>query len=159
MIKIYDSTERLFNHNGIKIVHPLQADITKQDNGDYYAEIKDTIENMAYYQNGAIIRIPTPWGEQGFRISNPVINGNKTEMKAWHIFYDSKNYIVKSGNSVGKTCNDALDYFNGRTDISSPFTTFSDIVVSNTTQIVRQTLLDAFKILAEEYKGHWHRDN
>lgn len=159
MIKIYESTERLFNHNGIKIVHPFEAEITKQDNGDYYAEIKDTTDNITYYQNGAIIRIPTPWGEQSFRISNPVINDNKIEIKAWHVFYDSQNYIVKSGNSVGKTCNDALDYFNGRTDIPSPFTTASDITVTNTTQIVRKTLLDTFKTLAEEYKGHWHRDN
>ena len=46
MIKVYDSNERLFNHNGIKILHPLVADITKKDNGDYYVELQDTIESL-----------------------------------------------------------------------------------------------------------------
>ena len=35
MIKVYDPAEKLFNHNGIKILHPLRADITKIDNGDF----------------------------------------------------------------------------------------------------------------------------
>ena len=160
MIKIYDSTERLFNHNGIKIVHPLRADITKVDNGDYYVEIQDTLENIAHYQNGGIIRIPTPWGEQGFRIRNPITNGNKIEFKAWHISYDAENYIVKTGSTVNRNCNDALEYFNGRTDIPSPFVTSSDITSTNSTNIIRKTLLEVFGILAsEKYNGHWLRDN
>jgi len=40
MIKVYESNERLFNHNGLKILHPLSADITKKDNGDYYVELE-----------------------------------------------------------------------------------------------------------------------
>ncbi len=160
MIKIYDSNERLFNHNGNKIVHPLRADITKVDNGDYYAEIQDTLENIAHYQNGAIIRIPTPWGAQGFRIRNPITNGNKIEFKARHISYDAENYIVKTGSTVNRNCNDALEYFNGRTDIPSPFVTSSDITSTNSTNIIRKTLLEVFGILAsEKYNGHWHRDN
>lgn len=159
MIKIYDSTERVFNHNGIKIVHPLQAEITKKDNGDYYAEVEDAVENIAYYQHGGIIRLPTPWGEQNFRISNPTTKGNTIEFKAWHISYDAKNYIVKSGKTVNRNCNDALDYFNGRTDIASPFTTISDITTELSTTIVRKSLLDVFAMLAEQYGGHWMRDN
>ena len=159
MIKIYESTERLFNHNGIKIVHPLKADVTKIDNGDYYAEIEDTIENVAFYQQDAIVRIPTPWGEQAFRISNPIINGNRLEWKAWHVSYDAKNYIVKSANAVNKNCNDALDHFNQRTDVTSPFTTTSDIAMESTIYIVRKSLLEVFGEVAEHYNGHFDRNN
>lgn len=160
MIRIYDSTERLFNHNGIKVVHPLRADITKADNGDYYAEIQDTTENIAYYQSGVIIRIPTPWGEQGFRIMNPIVRGNKIEVKAWHISYDSKNYVIEDAYAVDKNCNDALAYFNERTDIPSPFTTIGDIGITNSTRIVRKTLFEVFgTLLQEKYGGHWYRDN
>ena len=159
MIKIYESTERLFNHNGIKIVHPIRAEVTKVDNSDYYAEIEDTIENIAFYQQGAIVRIPTPWGEQAFRISNPLINGNKLECKAWHISYDAKNYIVKAANSVNKNCNDALDHFNQRTDVTSPFTTTSDIAMESTIYIVRKSLLEVFTEVAEHYNGHFDRNN
>lgn len=159
MIKIYESTERLFNHNGIKIVHPLRAEITKVDNGDYYAEVEDTIENIAFYQQDAIVRIPSPWGEQAFRISNPVTSGNRVEFKAWHISYDAKNYIVKDAKSVDKNCNYALEHFNSKTDATSPFTTISDIALESTIYIVRKTLLDVFGIVAEHYNGHWNRDN
>ena len=94
MLKVYDSNEILFNHNGIKILHPLVADITKEDNGDYYVELEDTIENLDYYQNGLIVRIPTPWGVQGFRMSNPKVKNRKVTVKAWHLSYDAKNYII-----------------------------------------------------------------
>ena len=65
--------ERLFNNNGIKIIHPLRADITKVDNGDYYVELQDTIESLDFYQSGMIVRIPTPWGVQGFRCKNTTV--------------------------------------------------------------------------------------
>ncbi|MBE6671341.1 MAG: hypothetical protein E7593_03965 [Ruminococcaceae bacterium] len=67
MIRVYESGERSFANNGLKILHPLKAEVTKVDNGDYYVELTDTLENYEYYQNGMIARIPTPWG--GARIS------------------------------------------------------------------------------------------
>ena len=41
MIRVYNATEKLFNNNGIKVLHPLFAEITKVDNGDYYLELED----------------------------------------------------------------------------------------------------------------------
>ena len=95
MIKVYDSNERLFNHNGIKILHPLGADITKKDNGDYYVELEDTIENIDFYQNGLIVRIPTPWGVQGFRMTNPKVKNKKISVNGIHIF----DYTFPEGES------------------------------------------------------------
>ena len=161
MIKVYDSNEILFNHNGIKILHPLVADVTKVDNGDYYAELEDTIENLDYYQNGLIVRIPTPWGVQGFRMGNPTVKNRKVTVKAWHLSYDSKNYIVKDSYAVDKNCNDALAHFNASTDIATPFTTLSDIPTVVSTRAIRKTLYEVFAWLAseEKYGGHWVRDN
>ena len=161
MIRIYDSTERLFNHNGIKILHPLRADITKIDNGDYYAEIQDTIESLEYYQSGMIVRIPTPWGVQGFRLANPIVKNNKVEVKAWHLSYDAKNYIIKDSYAVNKNCNDALEHFNSATDIPSPFTTLSNITAICSTRAVRKTLFEIYELFlsADRYGGHWYRDN
>jgi len=161
MIKVYDSKEILFNTNGIKILHPLVAEITKKDNGDYYVELKDIIDNLEYYQKGMIIRIPTPWGVQGFRCDNPKIKNNRIECIAWHLTYDSKNYVIKDANSVDKNCNSALEHFNSSTDIESPFTTISDIQKILTTRIIRKTLFEVFEELVKEnkYGGHWYRDN
>ena len=161
MIRVYDSNERLFNHNGIKILHPLVADVFKKDNSDYYVELKDVIDNLDYYQKGMIIRIDTPWRVQGFRCDNPKINNNRVECKAWHLSYDSKNYIIKDANAVDKNCNDALDHFNRNTDKPSPFKTISDITKTLSTRGIRKSLFEIYEwfISDDKYGGHWDRDN
>ena len=100
MIRVYGATEKLFNNNGIKVLHPLFAEITKVDNGEYYIELEDLLDNSEYYQKGLIIRVPTPWGVQGFRCDNPSIRNNRILCKAWHLSYDSKNYIINSSVAV-----------------------------------------------------------
>ena len=161
MIRVYDSNETLFNHNGIKGLHPLIAVITKKDNGDYYVELEDTIENLDYYQNGLIVRIPTPWGVQGFRMSNPTVKARKVSVRAWHLSYDAKNYIIKDAYAVDKNCNDALAHFNESTDQPTPFATFGDIPTICSTRAIRKTLFEVYEWLVseEKYGGHWVRDN
>lgn len=161
LIKVYDSNEKTFASNGIKTLHPLIAEITKKDNGDYYLDLRDTLDNLEYYQKGMIIRCSTPWGVQGFRCDNPDINNNRIECKAWHLSYDSKNYIIKDAYSVDKNCNDALDHFNSNTDITSPFTTISDITKTLSVRMVTRTLFEIYENFISEdmYGGHWYRDN
>ena len=161
MIRVYDSTETLFATNGIKILNPLLAEITKKDNGDYYLELRDIVDNLDYYQKGLIIRIDTPWGVQGFRCDNPEIKNNRVECKAWHLSYDAKNYIIKDSNAVDKNCNDALDHFNNSTDRKTPFTTISDIGKLVSTRAVRKSLFEVYEwlISSDKYGGHWYRDN
>ena len=161
MIKVYDSNEKLFNNNGIKVIHPLRADITKIDNGDYYVELQDTIESLDFYQSGMIVRIPTPWGVQGFRLSSPKVKNNKVEVKCWHLTYDAKNYIIEDAYAVDKNCNDALEHFNSATDIPTPFTTLSDITAIASTRAVRRTLFEMYELFlsTDRYGGHWYRDN
>ena len=57
MIKVYDSNEKLFDNNGIKIIHPLRADITKVDNDDYYVELQDTTQNLEFYQRNQYAKL------------------------------------------------------------------------------------------------------
>ncbi len=161
MIRVYNSDEKLFSTNGIKILNPLRAEITKVDNGDYFAEIKDMIQNLDYYQKGMIIMIDTPWGKQGFRCDNPQIKNNRIECKAWHLSYDSENYIVKDSYAKDKNCNDTLNHFNDNTDILSPFTVYSDINTTLSTRAVRKSLFEVFDwlISADKFGGHWYRDN
>lgn len=161
MIRVYDATEKLFNHNGIKALHPLYAEVTKIDNSDYYVELEDTLDNLEYYQKGMIVRVDTPWGEQGFRCDNPDIKNSRINCKAWHLTYDTKNYLIKDNSAVDKNCNDALNYFNDNTDIKSPFKVSSDITALVSTRIVRQSLYEVFELFTstDKYGGHWDRDN
>lgn len=159
MISVYPPNESLFFDNGIKILSPKKAMIRKEDNGDYYLELVDSIENLDYYQSGFIIRVPTPWGKQGFRLSNPKINGNRLSIKAKHLYFDSANYIIKDSYVVDKNCNDALDHLNKNCDIPTPFTTISDISKINSYRCVRHSLEEAIAVLIERYGGHLVRDN
>ena len=161
MIKVYDSNETLFNHNGIKTLHPLVAEVHKKDNSDYYVELVDTVDNLEYYQKDMIVRVPTPTGVQGFIIDNPIVKNNRVECKAWHLSYKAKNYIIKDANAVDKNCNDALDHFNNATDKPSPFKTISDISKVVSTRAIRKTLFEVYELLISEdkYGGHWERDN
>lgn len=161
MIRVYDSNETLFLNNGIKILHPLKAEVTKVDNGDYYVDFKDTIDNIEYYQKGMIAMVSTPWGNQGFRMDNPTVKNNNVEVKAWHLTYDSQNYIIADAYAVDKNCNDALNHFNDSTDIESPFTVMSDIPIIKSTRAVRKSLFEIFELMtsADRYSGHWYRDN
>ena len=43
MISIYPANEKLFDSNGIKVVKPTKAIVHKEDNGDYYMDLKNCI--------------------------------------------------------------------------------------------------------------------
>ena len=161
MIRVYDATEKLFNHNGLKVLNPLFAEITKIDNGDYYLDLEDVIDNLEYYQKGMIIRASSPWGIQGFRCDNPIIQNNRITCKAWHLSYDSENYVINNASAIDKSCNDALNHYNDNTDIRSPFSVIGDITepATATTVAVRKSLFEVFVDLLNVYGGHWDRDN
>ena len=159
MISVYDSTEKSFATNGIKILKPLKALIRKEDNGDYYIDLKDKIDFIDYYQAGLIIRVPTPWGYQAFRLTNPNIENNKITARAYHVYFDSQNYIIKDSYVVDKNCNDALDHLNMACDIMSPFTTISDITTVNSYRCVRKSLEEAISDVIDRWGGHLVRDN
>lgn len=160
-MRVYEPNEKLFDHNGIKAINPLFAEITKIDNGDYYVELEDTLSNLEYYQKGMIVRISTPWGMQGFRCDNPTIQNNRISCKAWHLTYDTKNYLIKDSYAVDKNCNDALNFFNDNTDILSPVSVSSDITALVSTRAVRKSLFEIFELFisTDRYGGHWYRDN
>lgn len=159
MICVYEENEKQFNNNGIKILHPLKAKIHKEDNGEYYIEVKDTIDNLEYYQANMIIKVPTPWGYQCFRFTNPKISNNKVEAKGYHLYFDSANYIIADSYVVDKNCNDALDHLNNATDVTSPFTTISNITTIDSYRCVRKSLEEAIAEVITRWGGHLIRDN
>ena len=159
MIKVYEPTERLFNHNGLKILHPLKAEIYIEDNGDYYLELETGIEDLEYIQEGYIVRVNTRWGEQGFRLTDPKRKNNRITVKGYHLWKDSSKYVIVNSYVDNKDCNDALDHLNRSCDAVTPFTTISDINLINSTRIVRKTFEEAIAVLVEKWGGHLYRDN
>ena len=159
MIKVYEPTERLFNHNGLKILHPLKAEIYIEDNGDYYLDLETTIDDLEYIQEGYIVRVNTRWGEQGFRLTDPVRKNNRITVRGYHLWKDSSKYVIVNSYVDNRDCNDALDHLNRNCDSVTPFTTISDISFINSARIVRKSFEEAIAILVEKWGGHLYRDN
>lgn len=159
MISVYSPTEKEFANNGLKILKPRKANVRKEDNGDFYCDITDTVENIDYYIKDNIVRIPTPWGPQAFRMGEPTVQMNKITIRAQHVYFDTANYIIHDSYVVDKDANDALDHLNTATDSTSPFTTLSDITAINTYRCVRTGLDKAIATMIDRWGGHLVRDN
>ena len=172
-IRVYESTAIDFSNNGLKALHPLFAEITKVKDGDYYIEIEDLLDNFEYYQKGMILRVNTPktWGGkdyQCFRCDNPRVENNRIYCKAWHLFYDSKNYIIAEHfTRYEKTCDEVIKEYKNNVDGAGncPFsnskiaTMSSNITIKADTEIEDMSLYDVIEYLREVYSGSLVRDN
>lgn len=159
MIKLFSSTDTSYLTNGDKIIIPTKAKIHKEDNGDFYINVEAPLSYIDYLVPNNIIIANTPQGDQPFRITNVENTRSKIKVKAYHVFYDSKNYLIQDSYVVDKNCNDALDHLNSSTDNTSPFTTISDITKIASYRCVRKSLYEAIQVLLERYGGHLVRDN
>lgn len=159
MIKLFDTTDKIYNSNGDKIIQTLKAKVHKEDNGDFYINVEAPLSYIEDLVPNKILVANTPQGEQPFRITNVENTRTKIKIKAYHVFYDSENYLIQDSYVVDKNCNDALDHLNNSTDNTSPFTTISDVTKINSYRCVRKSLYEAIQVLLERYGGHLYRDN
>ena len=160
MIKIFSAADTDFTSNGeVVISNATKANVRKADNGDYYLDFECGLEYVDYIIANNIIVAPTPQGDQAFRITSFDATRKKITAKAWHIFYDSANYLIADSYVVDKNCNDALDHLNGATDTQSPFTTLSNVQTIDSYRCVRTSLQNAISVLLERWGGHLVRDN
>ena len=159
MIKLFDVTDNLFSSNGDKVIIPLRAKIHKEDNGSFYLDLDADLSYVNDLTANRIIVANTPQGEQAFRITNVEQTRKKISLKAYHVFYDTKNYLIQDSYVVNQDCNYALDHLNSATDNESPFTTISDITTLNSYRCVRKSLYEAIQTIIERWGGHLVRDN
>ena len=160
MIKIFSAADTDFTSNGeVVISNATKANVRKADNGDYYLDFECGLEYVDYIVANNIIVAPTPQGDQAFRITSFDATRKKITAKAWHIFYDSANYLIADSYVVDKNCNDALDHLNTATDTQSPFITLSNVQTIDSYRCVRTSLQEAISVLLERWGGHLVRDN
>lgn len=158
MIRVFSSTDKTFLSNGDVVINPLKAKVHKEDNGDYYLDLEADLSYLSYLVQGNIVVAPTPTGDQPFRINNAERTRKKIVVKAYHVFYDSVNYLIEDSYVVDKNCNAALDHLNTATEPQSPFTTISDIGNINSYRCVRKSLNEAIEVVLERWGGHLVRD-
>lgn len=159
MIKLFKSTDKIFNSNGDKIIKVSKAKVHKEDNGDFYLELECPLIYVDDIIEDVILVVNLPQGEQAFRVTNVSKTKSKITTKCWHVFYDSKNYLIKDSYVVDKDCADAMEHLNLATEPKSPFATFSDITTVGSYRCVRKSLFEALEIVRERWGGHLVRNN
>lgn len=159
MIKLFNAADKTYITNGDVVIQPIKARVFNSDNGDYYLELNCSTDYSEFIQANNIIVAPTPQGEQAFRIRTVTKTKKKIEVKAWHVFYDTQNYVIADSYAVNMTCNEALNHFNAATDTASPFTMLSNITSINSYRCVRNSLFECIKTIIERWGGHLVRDN
>ena len=159
MIKVFGANDTVFTLNGDVVLQCTKAKIHKQLNGNYYIDIEAPLTYVDFLVANNIIVANTPQGEQAFRIGNVDKTKNKIKIKAYHVFYDTKNYLILDNRVENRDCNYALDYFNSNTDNTSPFTTLSNITSLNTLYCVRKSFYEAIQSILERWGGYLVRDN
>lgn len=159
MIKLYGQTDTTFTSNGDVVILPLRATVHKEDNGDFYLDLTTSLKYVDDLTEGRIIVAPTPQGEQAFRVGNVQKTKNKITTRCWHIFYDTKNYLIEDSYVTQNNCNYALDHLNNATTPESPFTTLSDVTTLASYRCVRTSYYEAIQTVIERWGGHLVRDN
>lgn len=159
LIRVFESTDKSFTTNGDIVILPTKAKVTKKDNGDYYLDLEANTKYADYLTSGRIIVADTPQGAQAFRISDVTKKSTKVPLKAWHVFYDSKNYLIADSYVVDMTANSALDHLNEATEPKSEFVTTSDVQAVDSFRCVRKSLYEAIQTVIERWGGHLVRDN
>ena len=159
MLRVFSPSDTDYTSNGDVVIQATLAVVHKADNGDYFLELQCGLDYVDYVKSENIIVAPTPQGAQAFRIENVEATRSKITVKAWHRFYDSKNYLIADSYVVDKNCNDALDHLNNATDNESPFTTLSDVQTVASYRCVRKSLYEAINTVLERWGGHLVRDN
>lgn len=159
MIRIFGAADRDFTSNGDIVIRPSKSKLHKADNGDYYVDFECSTEYIDYIKGGNIVVVDTPQGAQAFRFSNPEITRTKITSRAWHVFYDTENYLIADSYVENKSCNDALDHLNTATDPESAFSVLSDVKTIDSYRCVRTSLYEAIKTVLERWGGHLVRNN
>ena len=159
MIKAFNATDKNYSSNGDAVILATKARVKNSDNGDYYLELTCGSEYSEYIQANNILVVPTPQGEQAFRIRTVTKKNKKLEAKAWHVYYDSLNYVIADSYAVNMSCNEALQHFNAATDTASPFTMSSNITSINSYRCVRTSLAGCIDTIIDRWGGHLVRDN
>lgn len=159
MLKLFGTTDKLYSTNGDKIIIPTYQHVIKEDNKDFYLDIEAPLSYIDDLTPNRILVSNTPQGTQAFRITDIEKRKSKIKLKAWHVSYDSKNYVIQDSYVVDKDGNSAINHLNDATDNTSPFTVSSNITSIHSYRCVRRSLWEAWNVMLERWGGHLVRNN
>lgn len=153
-LKIFNPNDTVFTSLGNKALKPFSCIETKVIGESWSIDVECSVEYAEYIEQDYIVVATTKYGDQPFRIKNITIENEKISFTANHVGYDTKNYLVKSSTSTGKTASQCLSFLIGNTFDSTPFSVYSDIAGTKTITFENITLYEALLQSQEVYGGY-----
>ncbi|PFK62328.1 endopeptidase [Bacillus thuringiensis] len=169
MITLYKSNETDFTHNGIGVLDKniYNATVEEELNGLFlfsfsyplFAPHGLEIEGMS------IIKVPTPDGEQLFRVAAPKVSMGEITAQCYHIFYDLTENLIEDIFAETTNGNGAMNRMSAGCQYKHPFQFYSDVPKIASARIVRKNPVEALLDSSQDnsfvnrWGGELKRDN
>ncbi|HEF1898086.1 TPA: phage tail protein [Bacillus cereus] len=169
MITLYKPNETDFTHNGIGALDKniYNATVEEELNGLFlfsfsyplFAPRGLEIEGMS------IIKVPTPDGEQLFRVAAPKVSMGEITAQCYHIFYDLTENLIEDIFAETTNGNGAMNRMSAGCQYKHPFQFYSDVPKKASARIVRKNPVEALLDSSQDnsfvnrWGGELKRDN
>ena len=168
VIELYNQNITDFTYHGIILHECTKAGVKEVLNGDFVATIEYPITNSRRYKKlktNKIIYLPTPRGNQPFRIYDLEKRNDRIIIEAQHTTFDIMEQLVEPISVNNKTCKEALDTLFGKMKTpNSKFTWKSEITERHTYNTTEEktfysNLMDGKHSIIGTWEGELLRDN
>ncbi|MBJ8025662.1 phage tail spike protein [Bacillus cereus] len=169
MVTLYKPNETDFTHNGIGVLdkHIYSATVEEELNGLFvfnfnyplFAPYGTNIDGMS------IIKVPTPDGDQLFRVVTPKVSMGEIKAVCYHIFYDLTENLIEDIFIQPTNGSGAMARLSSGCQYKHPFTFYSDVTNISTARIVRKNPVEAMLDTSQDnsfvnrWGGELKRDN
>ncbi|MGN4664690.1 phage tail spike protein [Bacillus cereus group sp. MYBK234-1] len=169
MVTLYKPNETDFTHNGIGVLdkHIYSATVEEELNGLFvfnfnyplFAPYGTKIDGMS------IIKVPTPDGDQLFRVVTPKVSMGEIKAVCYHIFYDLTENLIEDIFIQPTNGSAAMARLSSGCQYKHPFTFYSDVTKISTARIVRKNPVEAMLDTSQDnsfvnrWGGELKRDN
>lgn len=164
MIRLFKRNETDFTHNETVLNDVISSVVEEEANGLYEVVLEYPRNDFAKtLTEGKILKVPTPRGEQLFRIYKPAKDLTRYKIYARHIFYDLLTNFIEAIKPTNKSGSGAINDILSAAQIDQGFTATSDIINMGTAYYVRmnpvQALLGAPNSFLNVWGGELVRNN
>ncbi|PFJ19022.1 endopeptidase [Bacillus cereus] len=169
MITLYKPNETDFTHNGIGILDANIYDAVVEEtlNGLFILTFKYPLfaPHGLEIDGQCLIKVPTPDGEQLFRVANPKPSMGEITVFCYHVFYDLVDNLIEDTFIENKSGQAALDQIASKTQYAHNFKFFTDIKKVASSRLVRKNPIEAILDVGQDncflnrWGGELQRDN
>ncbi|WP_420975290.1 phage tail spike protein [Bacillus thuringiensis] len=169
MITLYKPNETDFTHNGIGALDKniYNATVEEELNGLFLFSFRYPLFSPRglEIEGMSIIKVPTPDGEQLFRVAAPKVSMGEITAQCYHIFYDLTENLIEDIFAETTNGNGAMNRMSAGCQYKHPFQFYSDVPKIASARIVRKNPVEALLDSSQDnsfvnrWGGELKRDN